>query len=158
MNIKLYNNVSPPNQVKKTLKNEHDIEGIIFKEYDALSLINPTLKIKSTVMDASSIAKYNYFRIPKFSRYYYIESAYSEGGLIVIRGRVDVLMSFKSDILNSEQYIIRSESVQNKYLVDPYLPIESHKKYYVKNFGDPVYNEHCQNVILETIGKGGTPV
>ena len=163
MNVNLYSVSDPPNKIKKTLGNSLEITNVRFVDDDALNVTNPTIIIDISTLenvenDVSFLATYNYAKIPKFSRYYYITNMSTEGARVVISCEVDPLMSFASDILASSQYITRSETQQNRYIVDPLLPIESRHKYYCKEFTDSVYDSHCHNVILETIGKGGAVV
>lgn len=157
MHIILYKTSSPPNKVSKSLKNKNEVEGVIFFDDGALNITSPKIKL-NIVSDASEIASYNYCYIPKFSRYYYINNVSAENGLIIIDLECDVLMSFQSDILNSTQYVLRSETLRSPYLVDNQIPIRSDKSYHQKVFGSDVFNKSCPYVILETIGKGGTVV
>lgn len=158
MNITLYKNSSPPNQVEKTLTNENEIEAVRFIEKGTLDILNPSVLIQLTA-DIKDASKYNYMYIPKFSRYYFIDSISTEGGLIRINGRVDSLMSHKTDILSSKQYILRQESKNNSpYLEDNMLPISSNHNYVGKVFGRKVADTTCGRVILATTGKGGTIV
>lgn len=162
MNITLYNNTSPPNKIVKTLSGTPwEITNVRFTDDNALSVISPKL-ILDIGTEVDKLAKYNYLRIPKFSRYYYFEVAETSGGLAVIHCKSDPLMSFSSDILNPngpEQYITRSEagSLHNRKIVDTMLPMYSDKKWDVVPFGENIFITNCANVILETIGKGGTP-
>ncbi len=155
MDVTLYKNSAPPNKINKksSLSHAHTFTNVYFTENGSLDILHPTILIKYT-NDIGDMSVYNYMYVGKFNRYYYIESVSTEGGLVRISGRCDVLMSHKSDILDSTQYIIRSESIQNKYIVDSLLPISSQKKYFVRQYGEPVYDENCDCVILETIGKG----
>lgn len=162
MDIILYNTSSPPNVVNKNLGSSSlKIENVIFKEENALSVLRPKLLIHLTA-NVSQLAKYNYLKIPQFNRYYFFEIGETRGGLLEIQCISDPLMSFKEDIIDTrsnapKQYIIRSEKFTNKLLVDTMLPMMSDHTFDIKTFGDPVYNNRCNNVILETIGKGGTP-
>jgi hypothetical protein len=158
MNIELYKNSAPPNKVNKSsnLSNKTVIEAVRFIEKNSLDILNPSVLIQLTdeVRDAS---KYNYLYIPKFSRYYFIDSISTEGGLIRIDGRCDVLMSHKSDILKSKQYILRQEKNNNSpYLDDNMLPISSKHNYKGEVFGRKVADVTCGRVILATTGNGGT--
>ena len=153
MNVELYNTSDPPNKVKKTLKNKKVVEGVRFTEEDTLNVVNPKIIISLT-SDIQDYATYNYVRIPKFLRYYYIENITTRGGLVEISCRVDPLNSFKSDILGSVQYVTRSENIHNRYIVDNLLPISSKHLYTIQSFGSPAYDENCISVILETTGKG----
>lgn len=158
MNVYLFKNQSPPNQVDKALTSKKEIENVRFIEKDTLDILNPTVLIKISD-EVSDIAKYNYMSIPKFNRYYYIDSVSAEGGLWRINGRVDVLMSHKKDILASKQYIIRQQSKNNSpYLDDNMMPISSQHNYVGKEFGRNVADITCGRIILATTGKGGTPI
>lgn len=155
MNIRLYNISDNPNKVKKSASKSGGtlIEEVRFKDADSLNVLTPTLLLNINT-DLSECIKFNYVYIPKTTRFYYITNISAVGGLIEIDCKVDALMSWSSDILNSTQYIIRSETVQNEYIVDNLLPIDSRHKYYGEIVGDEVYDVHCHNVILETIGRG----
>lgn len=161
MNVDLYITKDPPQKIKKTLANKLSFENVKFKDYDALNVITPRIVVKmtkpnsDTIRDIYDIVKFNYCHIPMLTRYYYITNISTEGSLVVFDLKCDVLMSFKNDILNSTQYITRSQTIINKYLVDPMLPIQSNSKYYTKVFGSPVSDTQCHHVILETIGTGG---
>ena len=154
MDIILYNISSPPNRVNKVLGTGVTIENVRFTEKNSLNVINPTI-ILNLGDELSDITKYNYVKIPKFTRYYWIENIECNGGLAYIQCKVDPLMSFKSDIIGSTQYVSRSETSKNSYMVDHLLPMTSKHHFAIHPFGDTVYDENCINVILETTGKGG---
>jgi hypothetical protein len=102
------------------------------------------------------ISKFNYLKIHKFNRYYYIDNISTIGGLIEIECRCDVLMSHAKDILASKQYILRQETkYKNPFLFDNLLPITSEHNYEAKPFGDPVFKKDCGYVLLATTGIGG---
>lgn len=163
MNVELLNIADPPNKIRKNIPSSGDsyrlLENVIFKNSGNLSITRPILMVRYST-EISDYSKYNYMRIPKFGRYYFITDIVTNNGIVEIHGKSDPLTSFQKDILDKgqAQYITRSQSVQNRYLVDGLLPFESRNKYFVKQFGDEVYDIHCHNVLLETIGKGGVPV
>lgn len=160
MDVLLYKNSAPPNKVDKSnnLSKKLKIENVRFIEKGTLSVLNPSVLVNITT-EISDISKYNYMQIPKFDRYYYIDSIETEGGLIRINGRCDVLMSHKADILASKQYILRQEKYNNSpYLDDNMLPIRSDHNYVAKPFGSYVDDRSCGRVILATTGKGGTVI
>ena len=160
MDIILYKNSAPPNKVDKTsnLSKKNKIENVRFLEDGALDILNPTVLIGG-VTEISDYNTYNYMYIPKFNRYYFIESISTEGGLIRVNGKVDVLYSHKSDILSSSQYILRQQTNNNSpYLDDNMLPLRSDHNYIATPFGDYVDDRTCGRVILATTGKGGTIV
>lgn len=157
MNIKLYNISDNPNKVNKNVDKNGGtlIENVRFKDNDSLNVLTPKL-ILNLDIDVSNCIKYNYLYIPKTARFYYITNISTEGGLIVIETKVDVLRSFADDINASKQYILRQENkYKNPYLLDNLLPITSNHNYLMKPFGDYVDNRSCGRVILETAGNGG---
>ena len=141
MVAKIYKTKSAPNVVNKTLSEVVSFEEVIFKE--DTSLLNPTIIING-VSNASSytiedIGTSNYFSIPKVNRYYFItDITMMSGGRVAITGKVDVLMSFKSDILGSTQLIVRQEKKTNNYLIDTDIPLSSKKQVIEHEFGDSI--------------------
>lgn len=141
MVAKIYKTKSAPNVVNKTLSEVVTFEEVIFKE--DTSLLNPTIIING-VSNASSytienIGTSNYFSIPKVNRYYFItDITMMSGGRVAITGKVDVLMSFKTDILGSTQLIVRQEKKTNNYLIDTDIPLSSKKQVIEHEFGDSI--------------------
>lgn len=156
MNIILYRISDPPNVVNKVLHDKNEIEDVRFTEERYLDVVNPTVQLHSVSYDSiTDYSKYNYMYIPKFARYYYIDEITTVNAIVEIKCRCDVLRSFKSDIIGSKQYISRSQTSNNKYMVDHLLPMQSKHHFKIHTFGDPVFDEGCYHVILETTGKGG---
>lgn len=167
MQVILYKNSAPPNKVSKTkeggqLTNEKDFHNCIFTQKNALDILHPSVLLDMNI-DIGDVRKYNYMYIPKFSRYYFIDSISGEGSMIRIDGRCDVLNSHKKDILASKQYILRQEQKNNSpYLDDNMLPISSKHNYKGEILKDSNGNERkvadvtCGRVILATTGNGGT--
>lgn len=141
MVAKIYKTKSAPNVVNKVLTEVVIFEEVIFKE--DTSLLNPTIIING-VSNASSytiedIGTSNYFSIPKVNRYYFItDITMMSGGRVAITGKVDVLMSFKTDILGSTQLIVRQEKKTNNYLIDTDIPLSSKKQVIEHEFGDSI--------------------
>lgn len=99
MIITFYNNLSEQKVIKKTLTNALNLSGTL---REATSVTNPIITVEST----SAIVGYNYCYIPEFSRYYFVVDVKSmRNNLWTVTLRVDVLMSFQSDILNTPAII-----------------------------------------------------
>lgn len=141
MVAKICKTKSAPNVVNKVLTEVVAFDEVIFK--DDTSLLNPTIIING-VSNASSytiedIGTSNYFSIPKVNRYYFItDITMMSGGRVAITGKVDVLMSFKTDILGSTQLIVRQEKKTNNYLIDTDIPLSSKKQVIEHEFGDSI--------------------
>ena len=166
MNVELYKNGSPPNVLNKSLSRKCVVPNVRFVESESLSITKPKIIIDFSSSqitglhwdnDIGDIVPYNYCYIPKLDRYYYIDNIFTQGALVVISCRVDVLMSHSKDILRSSQYVLRQETkYHNAYLYDELLPITSQHNYLFDSFGDDVDDRTCGRVILATSGKGGT--
>lgn len=141
MVAKIFKTKSAPNVVNKVLTEVVAFDEVIFK--DDTSLLNPTIIING-VSNASSytiedIGTSNYFSIPKVNRYYYItDITMMSGGRVAITGKVDVLMTFKTDILASTQLIVRQEKKTNNYLIDTDIPLSSKKQVIEHEFGESI--------------------
>ena len=99
------------------------------------------------------ICKYNYMRIPAFnSRYYYAKISCINRG-ILITGKVDVLKTYKKDILNSQQLIVRQENEANYLLPDSFLIPHAQSNFTAKNFGDSLMPN--SNKYYIQIAEGG---
>lgn len=81
------------------------------------SLLSPLIDIADT-KQTGAIPLYNYAYIPDFNRYYFIDDVSWSQGIWSLSMHVDVLGTFRSDILNSTQYVIRSASRSNPYIPD----------------------------------------
>lgn len=81
------------------------------------SIIDPTIMIESS--DAANLLKCNYMTIPTFNRSYFISDIKSVSNkLWEIKAHVDVLESFKDEILANTAIIARQEKEWNLYLDD----------------------------------------
>ena len=95
MILKLYKSNSERNCVTKVLSNELSLEGTLRHE---TSIKTPVI----TIAGNESIIGYNYAFIVEFNRYYFITDIKSiRNGIWEVSFLCDVLMSFKTDILNS---------------------------------------------------------
>ena len=93
MQIEFYYNSSEKNKINKSISRELTMDGNL---RDECSVINPTI-----LVEHSNLSNYNYVYIPEFKRYYFItEMTIVRNNLWRISLKVDVLESFKSDILN----------------------------------------------------------
>ena len=110
--IKLYKYESPNDYINKTLTNEKSYSGTF---RDEVSVIDPVFEIETT----DNLATWNYAYIEDLGRYYYIT------GIVAVTNKlwriychVDVLMTYKPQILAHEAIISRQEKMWNLYLND----------------------------------------
>lgn len=111
--IILYHNNSAENVVVKTLTNAVTLQGV--KAIHADNIETPTIEIAS----ANSLAGVNYVYMPMYGRYYYVTGReLTREGLWTLRLRVDVLMTYCSEILQQTAIVSRNANVFNLYLPD----------------------------------------
>lgn len=101
MRAVLYKTTSPKNAINKVLVESKEV-NIKLKDY--VSILNPTLDL----MNFNGVFLYNYIYIPTFSRFYFInEITVLTSSVVRIACSVDVLETWKIDILNSIGHMIK---------------------------------------------------
>lgn len=88
---------------------------------NSTSVLNPVLLLRHSDYTPED-GLYNYVYIPLFKRYYFIIDVTIDRGLWEWHCRVDSLGSWKTEIGNSSQYVLRSYSNSNEYIVDNLYP------------------------------------
>lgn len=142
MKITLYNTTSPYNCINKTLTNSTDFE---VKLKDSTSISKPTLLLNTSL----DLSVYNYCYIPKFKRYYFLtDIIIQRQNLFIINLDIDVLESYKNDILNSTAYI--SQTVNSNPYYNRDYETEIRKKCTI--YKSSITNELNNNIIMVTVG------
>ena len=153
MNIDLMVNKSGNTVVDKKLvfdQNKDIYKNCVFMT--ETSILTPKILIMG--VDYDNICKYNYMRIPAFdARYYYVTDIACINRGILITGKVDVLKTYKKDILNSQQLIVRQENEANYLLPDSFLIPHAQSNFTAKNFGDSL--QPNSNKYYIQIAEGG---
>lgn len=112
MEIKTYMNNSEAIRLNKNLTEVSTLSNVRLLEN--CSLLNPSFVFK---MPENIFI--NYIYVPKFGRYYYINNmTILDNNMVQIDCSVDVLMSFKDEIKNTKQHIVRQENEYNMYMID----------------------------------------
>ena len=122
MTINLYNCTAENEVVDKTSYMSADVSTDC--EMVNTDILNPVLKLSSNFLDK------NYVLIPDFeNRYYFVSSIEMlRGGHMLMNCHVDVLMTYKDVILQTECNIVRQENAPNNKLVDNYCTVNVNKK------------------------------
>lgn len=160
MTITLYNNSSELNSVSKVLA-ELTTTTAVLKDDTEISA--PIVQLKSALPPTA-----NYCYIPAFERYYYINKQnIIPGGINELSLQCDVLMSFKSTILDSTVIAERSTNHCNKSLPDN-LPLLAKRNVIYKKliggigesdfFGSDKTTGSSYSILLSVINsRGDTP-
>lgn len=144
MVIKLYNNMSDINVLGKNLLNERTVNAVL---KDTTNFLRPSLELNTPAQS------FNYFYIPSFGRYYFIDD-YSiiRNNLLRIVGRVDVLETYKNDVLNSYG-LMRKGKNYNKYYGTFESEVREERR--IINFENN-FNESGQLVLITVNGGDNT--
>lgn len=142
MEVQFFYNVSDPRCINKTL-----IEGEIFEGQmrDEVNIMNPVV-----MFDSDEILKYNYAYIPEFQRYYSVDTVnIYRTGLYEVSLTVDVLMSFRRDILNCVAVVDKQSMPENgdEYIDDGSLVTDNIMFTEVLEF-DEGFNDSVEYILI----------
>lgn len=120
MDVIFYYNMSDARKINKNL-----IEGETFsgQPRGELGVMNPVI-----TFDKEAVLRYNYAYIPSLERYYSIENRVARReGLWDVSFSVDVLMSFRNDIINFNVIVDKQSMPENgdEYIDDGSLVSEN---------------------------------
>lgn len=146
IDLYLYTYTGESNRLTKTLPEPYRVQGTL---RDAGDIGRPAVEVAG---DAST---YNYMYIPGFGRYYYLdEPVRTVTGLTLLTGRVDVLMSFDTQIRACSTIAARTgQGMQNAYIPD--TERKSYAYQTVRNrllYPDPITYGATPRYILLTAG------
>lgn len=109
--LQLYKNSSENNVISKQLDEECMIDGY---SRTVVDMLNPVIELAGI-----EVIKYNYCYVQELRRFYYIENVtISPNGVYKMSLRVDVLRTYKADILASYGLITKNQDY-NPYTGDP---------------------------------------
>ena len=151
MNIKLCSSVSEIVAINKVVSIIDDVSATI---KGALSVENPVLILQYKSDIQSNV---NYVYIPEYNRYYFVTDIINlTGGRYELHCKVDVLMSFKDNILNLSCIVDKQSSKDNAnmYLDDGSFVVQS--KEFVDTINFPRGFNDNGEFILITAGGGVT--
>ena len=156
MNAKFYFNNSDRRVLEKTLTIVANNVTVRYKE--DTELIRPVLICDSDKF--SSDINYVYVG-GAIKRYYYIEDVTMSQGKVELHCAVDVLMSFKEQILETEVICARNTNYWNMYLNDDRMELENREriltKPFSKGFRDYYNSSKPASFILVMSGSGNAP-
>lgn len=102
---------------------------------DGTGIINP--KIVLDIGRTAEPADFNYCRILKFNRYYYVREWSFDKGLWTATLECDVLASYKDEIGASSLYILRAANAYNGNIVDNLYPCKTGSSFVQESITTP---------------------
>ena len=144
MNMTLYNYSGDVRKLNKYLTTITTVNIITIT--DETNILAPTVIIEARAFN------FNYAYIPAFNRYYFVENVdIMRGERIAVRLRVDVLMSHKTAILQSNVIADRSASNSDPYIVDNKVGSRDKANTYVRKVDNSPFT--TKTFVLSTGGK-----
>lgn len=141
MKIELYNTSSSNNTINKVLE-DVEVYDITFK--GVADVIRPSVKIQS-----KKLLSFNYAFIPDFKRYYFINNiSIQPNNIYIVNMRVDVLESYKDDILKCSGFVNRQQNINNYYNNE--YEFEERKE--IEIIESTIKPEYERTTIISTIG------
>lgn len=114
MQVTLYNNLADPRTVNK-LNKMTAIDTVEAEPFYPLQISTPVFRLKYN----NNIKGINYAYVPELARYYFVgDSTLESGNTMIIPCECDVLMSFRSDIVNLKCVCLRNQHKFNEYITD----------------------------------------
>lgn len=133
MDIQLFKNNTPPPHMGRSLTPVAAF-AIPDNVIEKMDLLNPVLTFKNDQFSQYAAASYCHIGAP-FNRYYFMGTATAgEDGLTRIPCHVDVLYTYRQNILNADCIAERSSSSYSDYLQDEYIQIEKGYTYNISKF------------------------
>ena len=118
--VRLFTLSKRDNSTKRPTGNGREYSCII---KSGSGILHPTISLD--LGKVSDPSQYNYAYIPNFDRYYFIEEWYFERALWTASLKVDVLATYKTEIGNSNLYVMRCASEHNGDIIDTLYPAKS---------------------------------
>lgn len=151
MEIILYHTTSPDNRMTKYLTNASTMLGTL---RDVSNVVSPVVLIERNLSQLIDV--YNYAYIPEFNRYYFITEMQSyRNNFVLLSLSVDVLYSFRNEILNNVAIIDKAQQTEfsNMYYDDGSFVTDARDFYTVKSFENG-FNDTGEFILI-TAGGGG---
>lgn len=151
MRVTFYKNLSDSSHITKALDEINSTQCYI-RDIGGMSILDPIL----TIEGPEEISKANYLYIDSFERYYFVNNVgVSVNGLYTFDCHVDVLMSWRNNILSCKGIIARQENIYNLYIDDDKFIINANRMVVSKEFPyEPPKGNEGKSFVLSIAGGG----
>lgn len=140
--VDLYKNTSPVEKIGKDLTDQQSITDVLLKR--DTSILRPVLLVN----DARGVTDFNYMYISEFSRYYFIDDIRStHNNIWEISAHVDVLETYKDEILANQAVIRRQTNRFNTYLNDPEWKVYANENVVAYKFNSTGFSKTLKYVL-----------
>lgn len=142
ISVKLMHNSSPVEKIGKALDAGPEFTCDLKAD---TSVLKPTIVLQT----ASSLAGFNYMYIPDFNRYYFIGDIVSKNNVIwEVSGHVDVLETYKQQILSNTAILKRQQNKFNTYLNDERWPVYTYDDVITFRFSNSGFKKGLEYLLV----------
>lgn len=120
---------------------------------DGTGIINP--KIVLDLGRTASPAAFNYCQIPNFNRYYFIREWAYDKGMWTATLECDVLATYKTEIGNSNLYVLRASNAYNGDIVDNLYPCKTGADFDKTAITDPFEHAGAGSYVVGVVSPRG---
>ena len=157
---KLFYNKSDKRYLVKELEvvNPSVDEGQTPPEFIDIEILEPC-SIKNpriALSPRTNVLQANYILIPTLARYYYITNPVLDNGRVIVDCKVDVLMSFKDDIMNENVIIDKSNFKHSLYLNDNDMKLYNYSAFQTLEFtpmNSMKFDKSVEQLVMVCSGK-----
>lgn len=151
MTITLYRNMSPNNYLTKTLQGAKTVEALLVEQGVDVTSFQARIQTLAEMQFPQTLPNYNYAYIPDFKRYYYVKIFTRDfaGTGAILQFDVDVLMSFKTDILSSRVVPSRNYAAGNKMIYDSNVRMTVQKNITYQKFPETPFDGQAPIVVVQ---------
>lgn len=131
-----------PNAVNKTLQANEEYTGVLNAKFNVLT---PVVRFRTRTP-----VSFNYVFIESLNRYYFVSELNQDGDICTVRLRVDVLQTYKDEILASSATLTKSEN-GNKYLSNRSNVVDVRPNFRKLDFPNKELINETGSIIMVTI-------
>lgn len=126
------------NKINKTLTGS---------EQTTCDIINMTNIINPTIVVNSRYISKNYVYINDLNRYYFVKDITISNNMIIMQLSIDVLYTYKNEILHSTQYISRCEDYSFTDVKDELIQVTEKKTIVTKKISEPFLKRNLKYIL-----------
>ena len=142
ISVKLCHNSSPVEKIGKTIDTGTSYNCVLKAD---TSILKPTILLNDTGVNLKG---YNYMYIADFGRYYFIDDIVAKNNDIwEISGHVDVLETYKAQLLSNQCVVSRQQNRYNTYLNDPEWKVYANENVVAYKFATTPFNKTLKFVL-----------
>ena len=151
MQAKFYNCTRDDRYVAKVCASDVQSTADVQMLTDANNVTRPIIKVQSGRLGSAV----NYVYLSELKRFYFIRSWTMDNGYSTLELEIDVLQTYKRDLMKSHAMIKRNEFKYNNYLDDPVLRVKAPTRVKIKEFPKG-FDKSKQIFYLAIVGNQGT--